>query len=68
MADYRISSWNWIGSVGDFNGDGKPDIFWHDSLTGNNGFWWLDGTTYLSAELINLSNHPDARSTRHYRL
>jgi hypothetical protein len=29
--------------AGDFNGDGKPDILWRNTLTGDNYIWYLDG-------------------------
>jgi hypothetical protein len=31
----------------DFNGDGKPDILWRDSSTGQNVVWLMDGTTVV---------------------
>jgi len=30
----------------DFNGDGKPDILWRDSSSGQNVVWYMDGTTH----------------------
>lgn len=30
---------------GDFNGDGQPDIFWRNNITGENKLWLMDGTT-----------------------
>ena len=31
--------------VYDFNGDGKPDVFWRDPATGANEIWYLDRIT-----------------------
>ena len=43
----------WLGSLGssarcDFNGDGKTDILWRYSMTGDNAVWLMDGTTVSS--------------------
>jgi hypothetical protein len=32
---------------GDFNGDGKTDLFWRNSLTGENALWLMDGDRLL---------------------
>jgi len=32
-------------SIGDFNGDGKTDILWHDTQTGSNTLWLMNGAT-----------------------
>jgi hypothetical protein len=32
-------------SVRDFNADGRPDIVWRNQDSGQNHFWFLDGTT-----------------------
>ena len=37
-----------VGAVGDFNGDGKPDILWQNTTTGVRGFWIMNGTAYSS--------------------
>src|SRR5205085_6012637 len=31
---------------GDFDGDGKPDIVWRNSMTGANAIWLMNGTTF----------------------
>ena len=34
--------------MGDFNGDGKVDILWHEAGTGKNELWEMDGVNLLS--------------------
>ncbi len=42
---------------GDFTGDGKADIFWHNTRTGRNALWEMDGTTFvLEATVRRLRN------------
>ena len=33
---------------GDFNADGKPDILWQNSTSGDRGFWLMNGTSFAS--------------------
>ncbi|MDF5715076.1 MAG: VCBS repeat-containing protein [Rhizonema sp. NSF051] len=40
---------NWNFSFADFNGDGKSDIFWNNSATGENKIWLIDGSTITNA-------------------
>jgi len=41
---------NWqIAATGDYNGDGKTDIAWRHSTTGQNAIWFLNGSTVLSS-------------------
>ena len=42
---------NWsIAETGDYNGDGKTDIFWIDNM-GNVGTWFMNGTTISSVTI-----------------
>ena len=39
---------NWtIVGTGDFNSDGKTDILWRNTATGENAYWYMNGTTLL---------------------
>ena len=43
--------------VVDFNGDGKPDIVWRNTSTGQNAIWYMDGATLIDiADLPALPN------------
>jgi hypothetical protein len=39
-----------IACTADFNGDGKHDILWHNTTTGDFGYWLLNGTTGPNAQ------------------
>ena len=41
------SGWQLVG-VGDFNADGKPDLLWRNSATGQNVVWYMNGATIAS--------------------
>jgi hypothetical protein len=43
--------WKIVG-VGDFNGDGKPDILWHHQQRGDVYVWFMDGATFLYDKYI----------------
>ena len=40
------TDWSIVG-VGDFNGDGKPDIVWRNYTNGQNAIWYMDGLTAI---------------------
>jgi uncharacterized protein YegP (UPF0339 family) len=41
-----VADQNWVMSrIGDFNGDGKADIFWRNVVTGQNYVYMMSGTS-----------------------
>jgi surface antigen len=57
------SVWDIVGT-GDFNGDGKIDIQWRTSTTGENAAWLMNGTTYIGS--LNLGVVPTDWTTIGY--
>ena len=47
-----------IVGTGDFNGDGKPDIVWRNTVTGANAIWYMGGGD-ASAESSDLPALPN---------
>ena len=45
------TSWNIVGS-GDFNADGKPDILWENSSTGQHVILFMDGTSPVGSAVL----------------
>ncbi len=43
--------WQIVG-VGDFNGDGFPDILWRNPATGENYVWFMNGVNYGSGAAL----------------
>ncbi len=44
---------NWkIVGIGDFNGDGKPDLIWQNQSTGKLYYWLMNGTVYVSSDYL----------------
>jgi len=41
-----------LTSLGEFTGDGQPDLFWSNNLTGDNYVWQMNGYTYNAAFFI----------------
>jgi len=44
-------SWKIVGT-GDFNNDGKSDILWRNTSTGDNAIWFMNGGTVSSSSAI----------------
>ncbi len=43
---------NWQSNIGDFNGDGKTDVLWHNKSTGENTSWLMNGTTIATQTFL----------------
>ncbi len=49
-----VSDLNWsIAGVADLDGDGKSDILWRNSTTGENTLWFMDGASLSSGAPVN---------------
>jgi len=47
------SNWD-IEQVVDINGDGKADLVWRDTSTGDVGVWLMDGVKEVIASSVSL--------------
>jgi hypothetical protein len=43
---------NFLSYSGDFNGDGKQDILWRNTQTGEARIWYMNGSTILADESV----------------
>jgi hypothetical protein len=44
-------TWTIVGT-GDFNGDGKTDILWRNTSSGQNAVWYMDGVTVTGFAIL----------------
>jgi hypothetical protein len=52
------TSWKIVG-VADFDGDGHPDLLWHNDRNGQAGVWFMDGINLRSASMLNPGGFAD---------
>ncbi|NJM48055.1 MAG: VCBS repeat-containing protein [Alkalinema sp. RU_4_3] len=52
LADVPVTNGWDDPAFGDFNGDGKTDLFWRNSLTGENAIWLMEGVRLLEGQFI----------------
>jgi hypothetical protein len=52
--------WKMVGT-NDFNADGKPDILWRHSASGENVLWFMNGSVLVSGTFLTPSSLPDVR-------
>ena len=53
LSPSRVPDTNWrIAGTGDFNGDFKPDIVWHEQTQGWVGIWLMNGLSLLSSTTL----------------
>ena len=45
------TAWS-IADTGDFDGDGKGDILWRNTSTGQVAIWFMNGTALSSAMVV----------------
>lgn len=51
-----VSDTNWkIVGLGDFNGDGRPDLLWQHQVTRLTTVWLMNGTAFLGPGLLSLN-------------
>ncbi len=48
-----VADQNWqVVAIGDFDGDGKSDIYWRNSATGRNDLWLMNGAAPTTATTV----------------
>ena len=58
----RVSDTAWkVRAVGDANGDGRDDLFWQNSTSGELGVWFLSGSTVIGTARLSLGAMRDTQ-------
>lgn len=64
MSIPRMPTANWfIKAVGDVNGDGRADVLWHNSATGELATWYLNGATVQATLWLSIRHMTDTNWT-----
>jgi hypothetical protein len=54
----NVSSAWYVGGLGDFNADGKLDIYWRNSADARASVWAMNGASYSTALTVDNSQNP----------
>jgi hypothetical protein len=56
-----VSDLSWrVAGVGDFNGDGHPDLFWQNMVSGDLAVWFMNGLNETALQVLTNLNVPPA--------
>jgi hypothetical protein len=50
---------DWSFEYGDFNGDGKTDLFWENNFSGEKAIWVMDGPNVIDGGFLQNSPRPE---------
>ena len=58
--DFELYDVSGARVANDFNGDGRPDIVWHNAQTGETQIWFMDASSRLRVNIL-----PQIQSQEH---